>query len=796
MDPDEPVIALAKEGDARLIPQHTAAAVLAAPEPATHVADTYEDDDDDDGAASVGRPAVEDEEEEDDVDAGGPGANGAAGLTSESGSQAATSAAGDAATARTGEAVADSDALPSSSAQTRDDGTPPGESVEAIEAAVASLALTQRKASQRNIAATATAVGSLEDDAAPSEATAAAAGSSTSSGRNSRRATDSSGTAAAPAAAAPATGAVAPLDAKPASTSGADDRSATDGQAAEAEPAAAAAAAATSTAPAADGDAERSAVTSGSGAAGTAVVAEQNGESEEDEEEASTQWSAYPKHFFILSSSGKPIYSYTGDERSLVGLTALISALVSVVQAQGDSVQSIRSGATLIVFLLRGPLVLVAASSCGEPASALRRQLELLHGQLVLVVTSGLERIIQRNPSYDVRSLLDGVGGVMSSLVRMLAADPAYLLQAHRPLPLPAADRSAATELLTEALRQCGGVYALLMADTHVVALCRGRAQPPPHPDDLLLLANFIMCNNAYRNGHGEAFSPVCLPHYNADAFLHAHIHYLDPNTGLYLVLLAGSAEAFHALSAARAWFEEQAAARGLMPRLRALRPPQPAYPTATAMGPAAAEAAAGAASGSGSASGQGAGPGAGRGRALPPPQHLNVLCVENLPRPLGGKFGHTALWSYAVRFGGLQQAVFSPPSCPLHRSPEGAAKLAAAYAQLHSLLHSPAATKPNKLAWFADSSCVLVAARGDMSGLMAGGGGGGGGVSGALSASLGGGRGGGGHGGPHEAGLELYAVCDPLTDKATALSLLEALRRHFGDRGIAADVTLPPAPA
>lgn len=34
------------------------------------------------------------------------------------------------------------------------------------------------------------------------------------------------------------------------------------------------------------------------------------------------------------------------------------------------------------------------------------------------------------------------------------------------------------------------------------------------------------------RNGHGEAFSPVCLPHYNADAFLHAHIHYLDPNTG------------------------------------------------------------------------------------------------------------------------------------------------------------------------------------------------------------------------------------------------------------------------
>lgn len=118
---------------------------------------------------------------------------------------------------------------------------------------------------------------------------------------------------------------------------------------------------------------------------------------------------------------------------------------------------------------------------------------------------------------------------------------------------------------------------------------------------------------------------------------------------GLYLVLLAGSAEAFHALSAARAWFEDQAAVRGLMPRLRALRPPQPAYPTATAMGPAAAEAAAAAAGGGAGAGGAAGAPAAavaaGRGRALPPPQHLNVLCVENLPRPLGERAGRTRAW-------------------------------------------------------------------------------------------------------------------------------------------------------
>ncbi|GLC37257.1 hypothetical protein PLESTB_001143000 [Pleodorina starrii] len=451
-------------------------------------------------------------------------------------------------------------------------------------------------------------------------------------------------------------------------------------------------------------------------------------------DEEGTPWHAYPRHFFILSSAGKPIYSYNGDERSLVGLTALISALVSVVQSQGDTVQHIRSGSTLIVFMLHGPLYFVAASSAGEPATALKKQLELLYGQLVLIVTTGLERIIQRNPSYDVRSLLDGVGGVLSALVGMLGSDFSYLLAAYKPLPVPAADRSAITELLADAVRASGAVYGLLMADTYVVAMSRAKQQPALHPDDLLLLANFVMCNNAYRHGHGEAFSPVCLPHYNSDAFLHAYIHYLDASAGLYLVLLSGSAEAFHQLSAARLWFEDQAGVRGILPRIRALRPPE--------------HASAGSTGGVSSSSG---------GSRHQPQQQLNVLCVENLPRPLGGKFGHTPLWSYVVRFQALQQAIASPP-CPLHRSPAGAARLAAAYTKLHSLLHSPAAPagRPNKLAWFSDSGAVLVAAR--------------------------------------DRDMELYLVCDPLTDKPTAMALLDAMRKHFGDRGILADVTLASA--
>ena len=42
------------------------------------------------------------------------------------------------------------------------------------------------------------------------------------------------------------------------------------------------------------------------------------------------------------------------------------------------------------------------------------------------------------------------------------------------------------------------------------------------------------------RYGAGEVFCPVCLPGYNPEMFLHAHIDYLDKDAGMYLVLLSG----------------------------------------------------------------------------------------------------------------------------------------------------------------------------------------------------------------------------------------------------------------
>lgn len=78
-------------------------------------------------------------------------------------------------------------------------------------------------------------------------------------------------------------------------------------------------------------------------------------------------WDA-PKHIFVLSSAGKPVFSLSGDEQQLSTLMGLIQGLLSLCADCGggegdDEMESISAGSRRFVFLRRGDLVLVAVSS-------------------------------------------------------------------------------------------------------------------------------------------------------------------------------------------------------------------------------------------------------------------------------------------------------------------------------------------------------------------------------------------------------------------------------------------------
>eukprot|EP00775_Hariotina_reticulata_P007620 gene7620-7822_t len=263
-------------------------------------------------------------------------------------------------------------------------------------------------------------------------------------------------------------------------------------------------------------------------------------------------WQQHRRHFFVLTAAGKPLLvlgasvfymltirltvvtvdegddaqlSWFATEVVLLGLTptrfmAVIQALISVVADQGDAIRSITVGCCQVLFLLRGSLYLVAVSSREEALAALRRQLELLHQAIVMTVTGGVERLLQRNPGYDVQQLLSGSKVVLTNLLHSCCCCPGWMFGSLEPAAAAAADRAAAAAALQAAVRSSDALYGVLLAGRRVVAVETGRGPPPPHVFDLLLLTNFTNSNESLR--HNETFVPICLPNFQPNAFLHA----------------------------------------------------------------------------------------------------------------------------------------------------------------------------------------------------------------------------------------------------------------------------------
>lgn len=70
-------------------------------------------------------------------------------------------------------------------------------------------------------------------------------------------------------------------------------------------------------------------------------------------------WINQKCHIFILSNSGKPIYSLNGEEDKISHLFGIISAIVSVIEDDDeDDIKSITTKDTQFVFLIKTPLIL------------------------------------------------------------------------------------------------------------------------------------------------------------------------------------------------------------------------------------------------------------------------------------------------------------------------------------------------------------------------------------------------------------------------------------------------------
>ena len=155
------------------------------------------------------------------------------------------------------------------------------------------------------------------------------------------------------------------------------------------------------------------------------------------------------KHIFVLSEAGKPIYNLHGEEEMLVSLGGLMQALVSFVADSGDTIKSIKTPDTNIVFLVKSPLILVGVSSAGLQVSQLTVQLLYIHSQIVSVLTlSQLTRIFEQRRNYDLRRMLTGSERLITSLSNSMDSDHSYFLSAVRCLPLAPPTRDLVSETI------------------------------------------------------------------------------------------------------------------------------------------------------------------------------------------------------------------------------------------------------------------------------------------------------------------------------------------------------------
>ncbi|KAF9983034.1 Vacuolar fusion protein mon1b [Mortierella antarctica] len=257
------------------------------------------------------------------------------------------------------------------------------------------------------------------------------------------------------------------------------------------------------------------------------------------EDHTASSWTAHRKHFFILSSAGKPIYARYGDESRISSYMGVIQALISFFADNDDTLRCINAGQHKFVFLIKGPLYLVCVSRSGESESQastvtrLRDQLGYLYSQIISVLThSQMTKIFEQRNNFDLRGLIGGTEIFLDSLGKLMNTYPGFMLSAIQCLTIPRELRDKVGGVLGRA--RCKSLlYAILLTPTQLITLLRPRTHSM-HPSDLHLIFNLLSGSTTFEGS--ESWTPICLPRFNNKSFLHAYICYIAKKVCMLLI--------------------------------------------------------------------------------------------------------------------------------------------------------------------------------------------------------------------------------------------------------------------
>ncbi|KAI8939449.1 Vacuolar fusion protein mon1, variant 3 [Plenodomus lindquistii] len=247
-----------------------------------------------------------------------------------------------------------------------------------------------------------------------------------------------------------------------------------------------------------------------------------------NEEAVMHEWRAKLKHFLILSSAGKPIYSRHGDDQLVTNYIGVVQTIISFYQSTKDTLRGFTAGHVRFVVMSKGPLNLVAITRLGESDSQLRGQLEALYMQILSTLTlPSLERMFAARANYDLRRPLQGTETLLSALADgFTRGSPSTLLSALECLKLRKSQRTTINNTLLKT-RSDNLLYGLIVASGKLVSVVRPKKHSL-HPGDLHLIFNMLFEAGSVKAGGGENWIPLCLPGFNNTGYLYMYVSFLN----------------------------------------------------------------------------------------------------------------------------------------------------------------------------------------------------------------------------------------------------------------------------
>ncbi|ORY65959.1 trafficking protein Mon1-domain-containing protein [Pseudomassariella vexata] len=242
-------------------------------------------------------------------------------------------------------------------------------------------------------------------------------------------------------------------------------------------------------------------------------------------------WKSKLKHYMILSSAGKPIYSRHGDLALINSYMGVVQTIISFYEGAKNPLLGFTAGTTRFVIATEGPLYLIAISKLGESDSQLRAQLDALYMQILSTLTlPTLTHIFANRPSSDLRKPLEGTESLLSSLADSFTkGSPSALLGALECLKIRKSHRHSINNAFLKT-RADKLLYGLIVAGGKLVSVIRPRRHSL-HPSDLQLIFNMLFESGGIKATGGENWIPICLPAFNNRGYLYMYVSFLDSHS-------------------------------------------------------------------------------------------------------------------------------------------------------------------------------------------------------------------------------------------------------------------------